>query len=189
LQNYIANTTDGTFTSYTKSYKWVITPTNSVSFSNHNDTANWQGSNLSTFKWKNEPNSPQRKLKVTVKWVSGTDEITRTDEKVVTVKHIAPIASMTFTGAISTSVNSSGQTVPLPCTTNPLTITVPTPFTDPAQAVTYSWVVSPGGWTGSSPSNTITITPLIGGNGTVTVNAKRTNGTVIQSFTVFSISS
>jgi hypothetical protein len=135
--------------------------------------------------WTNSPNTPQKKIKVSVTYKkTGQNDTTVTNEKNVTVKHIGAIASMTFSGSISSSVSGSGLTVGLPCTTNSLTITIPTPVTDPAQSLIYSWAVSPSSWTGSSSSNTITITPLIGGDGTVTINAKRTDGTVVRSFSV-----
>ena len=113
-----------------------------------------QGTTLGVCSWSNTPNTPIKKIKVTVTYTkTGQANVTATDEQIVIVKHIAPITSITVTGA-SPSSPSNGGTTSIPCGTGSFTMSVPTPVTDPVATVTYTWI-TPNGWTGSSTTNSI----------------------------------
>jgi hypothetical protein len=114
---------------------------------------------------------------------SGQPNKIVSDEDVVVVKHIGPITSMTIPGASPSSPSNGGTTL-LPCGTSGLTISVPTPTTDPGVGVSYVWSL-PNGWTGSSTTNSISVTPNSGANdGVISVSAKRTDGNVARSYSV-----
>lgn len=134
--------------------------------------------------WNNSPNSPSRKVKVTVTFTHNTlpDKVI-SDEKVVVVKHIAPIVSMTVSGASPSMINSTGGGISVPCGISTFTVSVPIPVTSPTQAITYDWGL-PSGWTGSSTSNTISVTSNAGGGGPILVTANRTDGTTLRQFLV-----
>lgn len=156
------------------SFNWTTIPANAAVFPPNSNN------NTCFVNWKNEPNNPVRKIKVVVTF---TDNSTVQNEQFVTVKHIAAIASMSVTSASPSTVTASGSSTELPCGTQAITISVPTPTTDPVQTVTYTWAL-PSGWSGSSTSNSISVTPPIAGDGTISVNAKRSDGTVIRDFSV-----
>ena len=156
------------------SFNWTTIPANAVVFPPNSNN------NTCILNWKNEPNNPVRKIKVVVTF---TDNSTVQNEQFVTVKHIAPITSMSVTGASPSTVTTSGSNSELPCGNQAITISVPTPTTDPVQTVTYTWSL-PSGWSGSSTSNSISVTPPIAGDGTISVNAKRSDGAIIRSFAV-----
>jgi hypothetical protein len=102
----------------------------------------------------------------------------------IKVKHIAPVTSMSISTGVPSTITTNLGSTSTPCGTAPITFSVPTPFTDPTQSVIYTWSF-PSGWSGSSSSNTIILTPDANSTGTVSVVAKRTDGTVTQSFSVF----
>jgi len=143
-----------------------------------------QGTPFYTLQWNNSVNSPTRTIKVTVTYTkSGQPNKIVSDEDVVVVKHIGPITSMTIPGASPSSPSNGGTTL-LPCGTSGLTISVPTPTTDPGVGVSYVWSL-PNGWTGSSTTNSISVTPNSGANdGVISVSAKRTDGNVARSYSV-----
>ena len=90
---------------------------------------------------------------------------------------------MTIIGA-SPSSPVNGGTTSVPCGTGNIKITVPTPVTNPVATVTYIWAI-PNGWTGASTTNSITLTPDAGqSDGTFSVTAKRSDGTVTQTYFV-----
>ncbi len=122
--------------------------------------------------------------------VTVTKDIEKTE--VINVKFLGPITSASSPSLNNGASFTNGQTVGLPCTTQPFTVTVPTPanatgqVNDPATTIIYTWSL-PNGWSGSSTSNTITISPPEAGNATIFVSAKRADGTKTQSFS-FSLS-
>lgn len=132
--------------------------------------------------WNNAPNSPARTIKVTFTYTKGDSTRSFSEEKGVIVKHIGPIASMTISGA-SPSSPTNGSTVSVPCGANSFTISVSTPTTDPASTINYTWSL-PANWTGSSTTNSITVTPNAGVGGAITVSAKRADGNVVRSYSV-----
>jgi len=142
------------------------------------------GTTFFSLQWNNAPNSPTRTIKVTVTYTkSGQPNKIVSDEDVVVVKHIGSITSMTIPGASPSSPSNGGTTL-LPCGTSGLTISVPTPTTDPGVGVSYVWSL-PNGWTGSSTTNSISVTPNSGANdGVISVSAKRTDGNVARSYSV-----
>ena len=148
-----------------------------------------------TVNWKNNDNNPGVSKTVTAtailrKAIPNTSpvqfEYSATISRIlpIKVKHIAPITSMSISTGVPSTITSSSSSISAPCGTAPITFSVPTPFTDPNQPVTYTWSF-PSTWSGSSSSNTITLTPDANSDGTVSVVAKRTDGTVTQSFNVF----
>ena len=133
--------------------------------------------------WANTPNTPTKKVRVKVTYIKMSDTLIIQQEKVVIVKHIAPITSMTVQGANPGTITTYGSSTQLPCGSQAITISVPTPITDPVQTVNYTWSL-PSGWSGSSTTNSISVTPSVGSDGTISVNAKRSDGTVIRDFSV-----
>jgi hypothetical protein len=137
--------------------------------------------------WLNTPNTPQKTIQVKVTYKkAGQNDVVVQNTQNVTVKHIGKIMSATIQNGNPATLTGSGLTTQIPCGTAPFTVSVPTPVTDPAQSVTYT-VQWTQGWSVSSSSassNVFTVTPLNGGDGIVTINAKRTDGTVFQSFDV-----
>ena len=133
--------------------------------------------------WANTSNSSNpKKVKLLVTWtkLSPSGFFSKSDEKPVIVRYIAPITSMNI--PVGTPTNpSKGSTVTVPCSV--FNISVPTPVTDPPTAVTYTWSL-PSGWTGSSTTNTITVNAQTGNVGTISVQAQRADGTFIQSYSV-----
>ncbi len=148
-------------------YEWTHSPINAATFSPVN------GNNTYSISWLNTPNSPTRTIKVKVNFTDGSFVESSTQN--VIVKHIAPITSMTITGGSPSTINTSAASVSIPCGIATRTVSVPTPFTDPNQAVTYTWSLPPG-WTGSSTTNTINVTTTTGSGGVISVRARRTDG-------------
>ena len=181
--NYFATINDGNFISgngWTRTITWEPTlsaSTNPVG----------QGTTLFTCTWNDQANSPARTIKVSVKYTKpGVADGNASDQKAVTIKYIAPISQMSVTGAITASPTNGG-TVDVPCGSQSLTFSVPTPTTSPSVGVTYDWSF-PAGWVGqsSSTSNTINGTTSTGSGGIVSVSAHRSDGSCYQnySFTV-----
>ncbi len=182
--NYFLNIVAGSYGSYTRTIEWEITPNDAFSGTNPvNPNPSAKDITQVNVNWDNEPNTTQRKVKVTVQWVLGTDTVVATNEKNVTIKHIAPITSASISSGSPNFVSSSGSSVQIPCGTASFTVSVPTPFTDPNQPVTYNWQL-PAGWSGSSTSNSITIFPNAGGGGTLVVSARRTDGNFVRQFSI-----
>ena len=102
----------------------------------------------------------------------------------VTVKHIAQITTMTASGSVSGSF-TNGSSVIIPCGVKTITFSVTTPTIDLTNSsVVFSWV-KPSSWSGSSTSNSITLTTDAGQtNGQVRLDYRRADGAFIQSFTV-----
>ncbi len=144
------------------------------------------GSTTSFIARKNVTNTPAKNVKATVtvsRLVNGTVQTkTLFPEKTVVIKHIAPITSMTLSGAVSATLTNN-STVSIPCGSQSLLVSVPTPITDPSASVIFTWSL-PSGWSGSSTSNTINVTPSAGTSGTIAVSARRSDGTLTQSFSV-----
>lgn len=162
---------------YSASFVWKAEP--ATAFNTENPNLDVYGVN-----WMNKPNNPARKVKVKATFTkANSTTYTDSTEKIVVVKHIAPITSMTISGATPGTLSNSGLSTELPCGTQPITISVPTPITDPVQPVTYIWTL-PNGWSGSSTTNSINVSPTAGDNGNLSVVAKRTDGNVVQSFYV-----
>lgn len=176
---------EATFTNepqgYTRVITWVATPQTAYCCDLSVDN------NLRyKLKWNNSPNSPTREIEVKVVYTDTTsanrDPITVSKKQTVVVKHIGPITSMTISGA-SPSSPTNGSTVAVPCGANSFTISVTPPATDPASAINYTWSL-PANWTGSSTTNSITVTPNAGGGGTISVFAQRADGTVARGYSV-----
>jgi PKD-like domain len=162
-----------------KEYLWTVTPTSALAF------PVGTGNQLYMPRWANTPNTPTRSIKVKVTWKDGNGATVATAESIaqtVIVKHIAPITSMTFTGAVSANPTNGG-TVNVSCGSQSFVATIPTPVTNPTAGVVFTWSL-PSGWSGSSTSNTISITSDAGTGGTITVSARRTDGTITQSYSV-----
>lgn len=169
-------TSDGNHTGWTKSYSWT-TEGGDVSTSSSGD----QHSVI----WANTSNSTTKKVKVkvTYKKPQSSDTYSFSREMTVVVKFLGSIASMTVPGA-SPSNPSNGGTTSVPCGISSFTISVPTPTTDPSGGVTYIWSL-PSGWSGSSTSNSISVTTNSGVNdGVISVSAKRTDGNFFQTYSV-----
>ncbi len=80
---------------------------------------------------------------------------------------------MSINGTTASSSNS------ISCGVQSLTLSVPTPTTNPSSGITYSWFL-PSGWSGSSTSNTINVTTSAGGSGNIVVQAQRNDVSCIQ---------
>lgn len=74
------------------------------------------------------------------------------------------------------SINGSNASSPqsVSCGAQSITISVPTPTTNPSSGIIYNWIL-PSGWSGSSTSNTITATTTAGTGGNIIVQARRTD--------------
>jgi hypothetical protein len=101
----------------------------------------------------------------------------------VTVKHIGAITSMGFGGGTSPTNPANNTNVVVPCGGQSFPISCATPVTDPASSIVYTWSL-PSNWSGSSSTNSITVTPTAGSGGTIAVSARRTDGTTIQTYSV-----
>ncbi len=149
----VASSPDGT---WTRSINWDVDPVV--------DGAIIGPDNASTVnvRWENTSNTTIKRIKVTVTWKKlGNNDIVRTAERVVTVKHIAPISNITITGGGVSGAYSNNATVPVPCGTRTFTLTAAPPTTSPSTSVVYQWVL-PSGWSGSSTTNSITVTAPAG---------------------------
>ncbi|MFN7115835.1 MAG: hypothetical protein ACK4TA_03500 [Saprospiraceae bacterium] len=149
----VASSPDGT---WIRSINWDVDPVV--------DGAIIGPDNASTVnvRWENTSNTTIKRIKVTVTWTKvGQTNIVRTVERVVTVKHIAPISNITITGGGVSGAYSNNATVPVPCGTRTFTLTAAPPTTSPSTSVVYQWVL-PSGWSGSSTTNSITVTAPAG---------------------------
>lgn len=182
---------------------WVAKPTTELSNPNGSELSKTgAGNTVPDFdtRWKNTSNSinatnNQKKVILTLKvsrneTVNGVNQVVRkfiSDSVIVNVKFLGAIASASSPSINNGAAFTDGQTVGLPCTTQPFTVTVPTPangtgqVNDPAVTINYTWSL-PNGWSGSSNTNSIAITPPASGDVTIFVDAKRSDGTKIQSF-------
>lgn len=101
----------------------------------------------------------------------------------VTVKHIAPISSM-FISAGNPSNPSNGGSSSVGCGGQNITISIPTPTTDPFIPVSFFWTL-PSGWSGSSSTSSITATTNQGlSDQILNVRVRRNDGQVDQTYTV-----
>ncbi len=176
---YSASTTDGIYsTGWTKSYSW----------NTYGDgLATNSSSQATSVYWNNTPNTPTKRICVTVTYTNNTTYVTRQISACATVivKYIGPITSINIPGA-SPSNPANGGSCSVLCGVQNITISVPTPATDPTATVVYTWNL-PSGWSGSSTSNSIAVTTDVGvSNGSLSVSAKRSDGTgtVIQTYSV-----
>ena len=133
-----------------------------------NGALNVSGDNLScSVIWSDQPNAPVDKIKVSVKYSkTNQTDVVKTDEKTVTVKFIANITQMSINGS---GINNGSS---VDCGVQSLTISVPTPTTNPSSGITYTWSL-PSGWSGSSTTNTINVTTSAGSGGNISVDARR----------------
>lgn len=158
---------------------WVATPGTFTNDSG-NGTTDYQLS------WNNAPNTSSRTIKVTFTYTKpGQSPQTFSKEQGVIIKYIGGITSITIPGATPSNPSNLG-TASAPCGTGSFTITVPAVATDPAVGVTYDWDL-PSGWSGSSTSNSITVTPDAGQNdGWLSVGATRNdNGGLTETYHVY----
>lgn len=166
--SYSAIINDGDYSDgnvYTKTITWSALPLNS--FTNESG----QNTSLYSLNWNNTATS--RSISVTVSYSkSGVNQKTiSAPAKTVTIKYIGAIVSMSITGDFTASP-AGGSTTNVPCGQQNLTISIPTPATNPTSAITYTWIL-PSGWSGSSTSNSINVTTSSSDAGTLIVQAKR----------------
>ncbi len=167
--NYLADISDGVRTT-PNGYSRTITWTSAGSKS----SAIVAGDNLSyAVSWNNQPNSPADIVTLKVFYSNGTDTLTLYAQKAVTVKYIAPITQMSINGVAA----SNTQPNSVACgDSQPITLSVPSPTTNPSSGITYFWTF-PSGWffaSGTSTnSNTVTVYPSPGTEGTISVQARR----------------
>jgi PKD-like domain len=178
---YVAAISDGTFTS---ANGWtrqpvVWTPTGPVVGTPP------QGLSTSVI-WQNTSNSPQKKIKVTVtyKKTGQTDKVV-SDERVVTVKFLAPFTSLIFTGNVSQTNPANNGTITIPCNAGNITLAAnqTAPITDPPATVAFTWTL-PNGVTQTSSTGNITFNGSGTTDGAIIVTAKRMDGNFMQTFTV-----
>ncbi len=136
-------------------------------------TANWQptgqnstgpnGGEVFNATWPNTPSSSNKKLKVTVtfKKSQSPDIVVTSPEVNITVKYISSISSISISGGGVSGSYSNNSTVVVPCGSRTMTLTATPPVTDPSSSVVYEWLL-PSGWTGSSTTNSITVTANAG---------------------------
>lgn len=108
--------------------------------------------------------------------------VTVTDEKIVTVKYIGNILSMYINGVES----GNGGTQNLSCSSNVLTVSCSVPETNPSVSLFYDWIF-PSGWSPSTvqtSTNSVPVFPSTTGNGTITVNVRRSDGTTVKTGTL-----
>jgi hypothetical protein len=166
-----------------KGYSRKITWTVTGDFSSRTVSGDELSSSVT---WNNQPNSTLNKVKLTVDWTKdGTFVTSQFEEMPVTIKHMASITQLNISGAISSSP-ANGGTVNIPCGSQSLTISVPTPVSNPNTGIIYTWSL-PSGWSGSSSTNTINVTTSAGAGGTILVSAKR-NDVSCSSQSSYSIS-
>ena len=162
--NYNTVTTDNPTVT---AYLWTVTG-GTIQGGNTNPTVN--------VIWNNTPNggNTAKKIKVKITY-NGNSSTTESPEKPVDVKHIGSINNINING----STYSNGNTHVHPCSTQPISVSVPNVYTDPSQPVTYYWSY-PSGWSGpstSSSSNTsVSVTPSLNQGGTLRVEAQRNDG-------------
>jgi hypothetical protein len=172
---------------FLQNFAWEILPNTSAA-----SASSLMQSPSPSITWANSINSPTRKLKVTVTFAkNGAANVVVTNEVTITIKYIAPITSITATGGGITpgTLSSSGASLTIPCGAKIITLTAqqPTPKIDgntSGVTTNYTWIF-PWGTQTVNNNPTITTTTNIGQtDGTITVQAKRSDGTFIQSFII-----
>ena len=111
------------------------------------------GTAATSVTWVNTPNSPQKKIKVTVTYrKSGQADKVVFDERIVTVKYLAPITSLIFTGNVTPTNPANNSTITLNCDAGTISLNAmqTAPITDPSAAVTYSWTLPNGNQSSST---------------------------------------
>ncbi len=99
----------------------------------------------------------------------------------VCVKYLGSITQLNFNNSGSNTLLSNGGSVQLACGQQALNLSIPTPATDPVSSIIYTWQFSWGTLTTSTPS--VSTTSNAGQSDvSVTVRAKRTDGTLVQNF-------
>ncbi len=79
--SYNAFTNEGTLVGFTKTFMWEPTPIGAFSATTSAIQPNFSG------KWVNQPNTPQRKIKVTVTWSKpGQASVIRSAEQVIFIQ-------------------------------------------------------------------------------------------------------
>jgi PKD-like domain len=136
-----------------------------------------------TVNWNNTPNTPAHSIKVTV---TDTNNTTATFTQIVIVKHIGNISTVTASGGgVTQSAVGNNSTLNIPCGATTFTLSVTPPTTDPVAVVNYTWNFPWGTQTVNTPS--ITTTSSAGGSNTITLTAKRVDGTTTTSVFTMSI--
>ncbi len=162
---YVANPYYGIYKNV--KYLWQVYPQSATSTTN---TGNYTNDNNYTVTWNNVTNSSPIVVLVTAEFSNDTSTTHKSDQKSVTINYLGPINQMTING---TSITNGGV-VSVPCGIQNLSVSVPTPVTDPQSGVTYIWQTSWGGTLGNStnPVNTNSDVGTI--DGTISVTAYRT---------------
>ena len=185
---YLANINDGsrTVTSGTNGYSRDV----SWSSAGAKSSAIAAGDN-STYSvtWTNQPNSTADFVTLRVKYSHNTnsaDTLTVYAQKAVTVKYMAPISQMSINGVVASQTQANS----VACGTQPITIGVPTPTTNPSSGITYTWFL-PSGWSFApgSPtnSNTISVNPSAGTSDNILVQARRNDVPCLQESYLISV--
>ena len=137
-----------------------------------------------TVQWNNTPdNTSAKSIKINYTYTSGSTPTTLTDTKTITVKHIGTIGNIAING---TNVSNGGTFSNLPCGTGSITVASAVPATFPNSSVIYTWTL-PSGWTTANTTtttNSISVTPNLSGAGSVSVSARRSDGTTTQSASI-----
>ena len=135
------------------------------------------GANLTfSVTWDNQPNSTANFVTLKVKYTrnnSNLDTLTVYAQIAVTVKYVAPITQMSINGVVA----SNTQPNSVACgNSQPITLSVPSPTTNPSSGITYFWTF-PTGWFfapgTSTNSNTVTVYPNPGTEGTISLQVRR----------------
>lgn len=157
--------------------------------------ANNGSSTLSGYvaKWNNSNNAKKVKVELSYqapkKDADGNDipeqyenSVTIQDEKTVTVKFIGNVNSIFING----NETGNGGSQVLGCSTNNVTVSSSIPDTNPSVSLVYSWTF-PSGWSPSTATtsiNSVAVTPNISGEGNISVNVRRSDGTTSKSATI-----
>ena len=168
---------------------WKAEPSNQIA----NNAATTGTATIFTTQWQNNDNTINN-LSATTRRITASVTMSRTasngeiETKTVDgirnprVKYIGSITQMTVTGTGLNTTVTHASTVNVPCSISTLTLSVPTPTTDSQTGVVYSWFL-PSGWSGSSSTSTMSAQTGIAGQ--ITVEARRGDGTFIQTFFIF----
>ena len=100
---------------------------------------------------------------------------------IVNVKYLEPITQLNFNASSGNTSLSNGGSVQLACGQLAFSLSIPTPATDPASAIVYTWQFSWGTLTTSTPSVSTTSNPGQS-DGNINVRARRADGTFVQNF-------
>jgi len=119
------------------------------------------GTQFFTVTWPNTPSSSAKSISVSVVLTKDNYSYTRSDNKTITVKYISPISSISISGGGVSGAYTNNGTVPVPCGSRTFTLTAAPPTTNPTSNVVYEWLL-PSGWSGSSSTNSITVTAPAG---------------------------